>query len=680
MDRRRSFFVRALSSAALGSLLVAGCNRNPTAVSYLGDPEQDYYRQHATEIDFPNVCNANPETVTGSEPPHTIDDKEKWEPYEISLMEAMHIGLQNNDIIRTAGQFLISGNGLFTQGERVPSVYDPAIQETGVLFGGRGVEAALAEFDANFTTTALWGRNDSFSNAPGIGTFSQETAGVDMSLSKAFAHGGIVGLTHNVDYLGSSIPGQTFPSYYSGNVGLNYQLPLLAGAGTEFTRIAGPIAKSFGGISGVSQGVVIARINQDIALADFDLNIRVLTQDIENAYWDLYLAYRNFDTAVIANRSALVTWRIANTQFREGAVNRADAAQARDQLFATKTASDNARSAIYSRETALRRLIGLPVNDGRILRPADMPVTVKLVPDWYSSLNDALTYRVELRRQKWNVKSLELQLRAANSLTRPRLDALAGYQVNGYGDDLLAYNGSSNLYSSISGNNLTGWNLGAQFNMPLGFRSAHAQVRNYEIRLAKAHQLLKVQEEEVSQELAAAFQELTRSYNAAKQNLNRLIAAEENVKFLEPRLLEEILFDEFLRAQLRRADAQVAYYASLVDYNKSLVNLQYRKGTILEYNNIRLVEGPWNSEAYLDAERQHMDRAYGVDVSDKLISLPEEFATPAPTANVQFTAPGAAALSNPTPAFEGEMMPPIEPAPAPGPDPIAPKPAKKAEE
>lgn len=667
MVRRRHFFAGALSSAALGTLLVTGCNRNPAAVSFLGDPDNDYYRTHATEIDFPNVSNANPETVSGSEPPHTIASREKWEPREISLMEAMQIGLQNNDIIRSGAQFLSPGNQLYTAGEAVPSVYDPSIQETGVLFGVKGVEAALAAFDANFTTSITGGRNTVFPNSLAAPyQFDQSTGQLNANLSKNFAHGGLINVTHNINYLSQPVAGQRFPSSYTGNLGVNYQLPLLAGAGTEFTRIAGPIAQSFGGISGVNQGVVIARINQDISLANLDNNLRILTQDIEYAYWDLYLAYRTFDAAVRAYQAALETWRISDTKFREGELPRADAAQARDQLYLTKTASLNSRSAIYSRETALRRLIGLPVNDGTILRPLDAPVSVELVPDWFCSLNEALTYRVELRRQKWTVKSLELQLRAARSLTRPRLDAIAGYQINGFGDDLLGYNGNSNLYSSILTGQGDAYSVGAQFNMPLGFRSAHAQVRNYEIRLSKAQQVLKVQEEEISQELAASFQELTRSFATAKSNLNRFLAAEENVRFLEPRFRErDILVDDFVRAQSRRAEAQVAYYSSLVDYNRSLVNLQFRKGTILEYNNIKLVEGPWATEAYIDAERRHLERAYGIDTSEKVTPKPEEFAFPQPTANVQFTAPGATALSMPDGA-PGEEIGHPDAAPQPG--------------
>ena len=42
---------------------------------------------------------------------------------------------------------------------------------------------------------------------------------------------------------------------------------------------------------------MLARINTDIALADFEASVRNLVADVETAYWDLYLQYRSLDAA-----------------------------------------------------------------------------------------------------------------------------------------------------------------------------------------------------------------------------------------------------------------------------------------------------------------------------------------------------------------------------------------------
>src|SRR4029077_19629889 len=81
--------------------------------------------------------------------------------------------------------------------------------------------------------------------------------------------------------------------------------------------------------------------------------------------------------------------------------------------------------------------------DGRIIRPKDDPNTGEYLPDWNLCLAEALTRREELRREKWNVKSLELQLRAAKSLAHPQLNFISSYQINGFGNNLFNTNGGT---------------------------------------------------------------------------------------------------------------------------------------------------------------------------------------------------------------------------------------------
>ena len=428
-----------------------------------------------------------------------------------------------------------------------------------------------------------------------------------------------------MNYLGSNQFGLLFPSSYSGYVRAEYRQPLLAGAGVEYTRIAGPIAYSFRGITGTDQGVVIARINQDISLIQFEASIRDLVKDVEKSYWDLYLKYRLYDTAVTARNSALRTWREAKAKLDVGGVRGfrpADEAQARDRYFQTRSEAEAALANLYTAEIAFRRLLGLPVNDGTILRPSDSPVMAKFVPNWEVCLTEALTKRVELRRQKWKIKSLELQLKAARSLTKPRLDFVAGYQVNGFGDDLLRYDdddgvtnsGFRSAYGTMTQGDHTGWDIGFQLSMPIGFRAAHAQVRNLELRLAKAKEVLAAQELEISHELAVAFESLAANYTTAQSNFNRRRAAQERVRLFEAEVEAGTLtFDELLRAQASLASAESAYYTSLVRYNQAITELHYRKGTLLEYNHIYLAEGDWTPEAYRQALQRAIARAHALD-------------------------------------------------------------------
>jgi len=73
-----------------------------------------------------------------------------------------------------------------------------------------------------------------------------------------------------------------------------------------------------------------------------------------------------------------------------------------------------------------------------------------------------------------------------------------------------------------------------------------------------------------------------------------------------------VTLDLLLDAQRRRAEAESAYYRSLVDYNKAIMNVHYRKGSMLDYDGVYLAEGEWPGKAYFDALRQARKRDAGL--------------------------------------------------------------------
>jgi outer membrane protein TolC len=638
-----------------------------------GTEELDYYLDQATKIDYPSVYQSSPDEVTLSHEPRTIMGLNKDEIRDMSLEEVIRTALLNSTVIRAKSSFNSPGNAILANPGSAPSIYDPSIQSTGVLFGSRGVESALASFDTSFATQMTWGRSETVqnnpagNNLPGGSIFIGETGNFSSTLSKNFAYGGSLELGHQVNYLGSNSP-SLFSSSYSGHMNARYRHPLLAGSGTEFTRIAGPISASFGGLTGVTQGVSIARINHDISLTDFESNLTNLVKDVEDSYWELYLQYRIYDTNVSARNSALRTWRDSKRKLEIGGVRGfsvEDEAQARDQYFDTKATTQQNLSLLYKNESALRRLIGLSVNDGTIIRPSDEPVTARIDPEWASSVAEALTNRVELRRHKWNIKSLELQLLAATSLVRPRLDFVAGYTVNGFGDDLIDHNDGrkfNSFYDTLTDNEQTGWSTGFVMEMPIGLRSAKAQVQNIELRLAKARDVLSAQELEIAHEVGNAFQELAEKYMTAQTYFNRREAAKDRSELFEKKFrVGTQTLDLLLRAQSSLADAEVAYFRSLVAYSQAIANLHYRQGTLLPFNSVYMAEGEWDAEAYYDAYRRAKSRTYAFDASNRKHTEPAEFV------EASFETPSGDGYYNAEPlppsrpmTTESALSPPIE--------------------
>ncbi|MES2792119.1 MAG: TolC family protein [Planctomycetota bacterium] len=653
--RRSQFHLQLLSWLGIVSLTLTGCltTTKEGKVSYIGNKPLSDYLDQSMHVAHPVLNTDLGDIRTFPTRPRTVlerlDSNQIW---DVHLAEAIQLALTNNKIVRANDRSTVNGNSsrILTSPDSMNSVYDPAIQETGVLFGSRGVESALSAFDAQLTSTLSTGRtelvqNNIFNGAglPAGSTLQSDIGQMTTSITKQFGNGATLGVSHEVDYLQNNVPTALFPSNYTGNIAANLRQPLWAGSGVEFTRVAGPVGQNIQGLSGVNQGVVIARINNDISIADFEFSVNNMVFDVEKLYWDLYFAYRRYDSAVKNREAGEKTWQDAKVKFDLGAEG-GDGfleAQARDAYFDRVATEEASLALIDTLEGSLRRICGLPLNDGRILRPADDPITARFKPDWNSDLAMALTRRVELRRQKWNIKSTELQMEAAKSFTNPRLDLISSYQLNGFGDRLMSSRsadgvteeGFHNFYDSVLRGHQTSWNTGLQLSMPFGFRAANAQVRNLELRLAKARETLREQENDVIYELALAYQDLASNWSNAQTYFNRRIAAAEQASFIEQQRLQgkkEATLRDQLEAQAHQAQAETSYYQAIIEYTKAIAHVNYRKGALLEMNNIFLSEGSWDPKAYEDALARAWERTYSLKhpMENRMETDPAPFSSP----------------------------------------------------
>ena len=267
----------------------------------------------------------------------------------------------------------------------------------------------------------------------------------------------------------------------------------------------------------------------------------------------------------------------------------------------------------------MRYLLGLAATDGRLIRPKDEPTTAKVTFDWYDVLNEGLARSVELREERWIVKRRELELIAAKNFLLPRLDLVAQYRWLGMGNRLDGPNATTcdsrscintNAYRSLIGGDFQEWQLGVQGQINLGFRREMAGVRNAQLELVKEQAKLQEGELELSHQLAYAIRDLEANHVLSQTDFNRRIAALRQVDAVAAAYdTGTITLDVLLSAQQQLAQAESDYYRALVDYNKSIAQVHFRKGSLLEYNGVYLAEGPWPGKAYFDARRRSRARA-----------------------------------------------------------------------
>jgi hypothetical protein len=269
-------------------------------------------------------------------------------------------------------------------------------------------------------------------------------------------------------------------------------------------------------------------------------------------------------------------------------------------------------------------LMGLPINDGRTIRPGDEPSKAQIVFNWEDVISEAVTRRTELRRQRWLVKRRELELEASKKFLLPTLDMVGRYRWRGFGRDLLQNDSDKtnpldalgnvtpgpyfgDAFSNLTEGEFQEWQVGAEFSMQLGARRGHAAVRNAELQLARERTLLCEQEREVVHDLSNAIADLERAWKVMQTNYNRRVAAREQLEALtatEGYERDSAKLFVVLEAQRRLAEAENTYYRSVVEYNMAIKNVHFEKGSLLDYNEVYLQEGGWPAKAYDDAEQR----------------------------------------------------------------------------
>ncbi len=561
---------------------------------------------------------------------------------ELSLNQVIQRAMQHSTVLRDIGGVVLRSP------DNLQTGMSTRLQESDPRFG---MEAALSAFDAQLSATAAFHNNDRIFNnsffAGGATAFQQDLHDYEVELSKRTASGSLLSLRGISNYDSNNAPANTFVSSWNSWLEGEVRQPLLQGGGLEFNRIAGP-----GGSPGVYNGVLIAKANSDINHAEFTKSLRDFVSNVENAYWDLYFAYRELDARKKAMERALVEWNNAKGRQGAGTFELGEEALARQQYYQFKADVDEAlsgrllqgtqtqngssggtlqqRGGVLTAERRLRLLIGLLAADGRLLKPVEEPAMAEIHFNWSICMNEAISQRPELKRRHVTVKKREMELLAAKNFLSPRLDAVGRYRWRGFGHDLFGDGPQGGVApTSAIGNLANGdnqeWMVGVELTVPIGYRQAHAAIQNAELALARERAIQMEQQREVVSNLNGAIADAVRAWQAVQNNLNQYLAAKDYVKVLETRADDKQKdgSDRILDAHRRLLQAEIQFFRARAEYAVALKNVHFEKGSLLNYRDMRVQDA--------DAFETHQFAQAG-DSRSEIIEAPEP--SPSETNNV----------------------------------------------
>jgi hypothetical protein len=527
---------------------------------------------------------------------------------DYGLCDVLRTGLEHSAVLRDLGGTLLRSP------ESATTLQQPQIQQMDPRFG---TEAALSAFDAQLAAMASFNSNDRLYNnsfyAGGATAFQQQWDDYQIELSKKTAAGSQMAIRGVSDSDINNAPANQFVSSWNSWVEGELRQPLLQGGGMEFNRIAGP-----GSTPGIYNGILIAKVNSDISDADFQLALRDYISNLENAYWDLYLAFREFDARRNAWQQVAKLCEEKYPQHAESdrtSRNELEALLLEQQKLQLQTEMEDAMfgrllngtevrngstggtvqagGGVLSAERRLRLLMGLPATDGTIIRPIDEPVLAEIVFDWDSAVSESLTQRPEVQRQNLAVKKRELELLAAKNFLHPRVDAVGRYRFRGFGDTLLENgNQGGSAPDSAIGNLHTGnhqeWMMGLELNVPIGFRKGHAAVAHAELNLVRERTIQREQQREIISNLTGAFSDQERAFIAVKNSLAQYAAARKYLDAVIARTEFQSNDERHVDALRRAAQAEIQLARARTEYAVALKNIHYEKGSLLACRDLRI--------------------------------------------------------------------------------------------
>ncbi len=340
-----------------------------------------------------------------------------------------------------------------------------------------------------------------------------------------------------------------------------------------------PLGKNRGGL--IDRGnIEITKLNiKNADSASLD-RIEAALASTEKAYWDLVLAYKELKIKKGMLKWAEDLFNLDKARIKTGLVEKTDLYASEANLRQSRIGLLIAQNEVQSAMNNLK----LEMNDsspGKIVPREELKIG-KGEFSLGTELKKAFAHRRDYRRARNDIRVEDIQLKMKANSRWPQIDLVGS----------LARNGLSSQYATALGDVFEEDNptyfVGIRFSLPLGNRRARSEYNR--TSLEKARALVRLQK--VERLIVTEVNEKVRAIKVDRERAERQLKIEE-LQGLKLNA-EEKKFkygrsnsDTFIRFQGDLLKAKIAEVQALVDYRKSLVDLEETQNTLLAKWGIR---------------------------------------------------------------------------------------------
>jgi len=506
-------------------------------------------------------------------------DQTSAPPLQLSLGDAVRMGLQNNLDIRVAN-------------------YNPQLSEQDLLVRD-------AEFDPNFGF--LYQKQDLTSpsiNITDIGVIDpndlldiDSTAETLFALDQEFDNFNFAWfdpLTWGASWEAGMFLQRAQTSSRNALVPVTYFSQFQLAYNQSFLR-------NFGRDANRSQ-IIIAQNNYDISKSDYRDQVHTSLQQIEDAYWDLVFARQDLEVKRESLGLAGELLKLNRIKVEVGTLPPIEITQAEAEVANREQAVIIAENALGDAEDDLRKALNMPKEEnawGRPIVPTDEPTFVARAVDLPHELEEAYANRPDLERARLNLMNADTQMALDRNQLRWDLDFRGTYRLQGLaGDDLTVFTATGptvlpinedfgDSVNRLADADFDSWTAQIALNIPVGNNTGQANYLNS--RLSREQSSMTYENSRLAAEV-----EVRAAARGILSGQKRIEAAEKNVELQRKKVeAEQKKFEngmstsfQVLEFQEDLATALGDLNRALVDYHKSITSLEKAKGTLDKYLNV----------------------------------------------------------------------------------------------
>lgn len=445
--------------------------------------------------------------------------------------------------------------------------------------GAQQVTQAAAAFDAVAFATADWQKLDTPQPAGTIPGLSSDVQSENFTLATGVRKLTTTGGTVQAQVSGSF--DERVPSFFA-----------IANYNTAAIEISGnqPLLRNFGSDVNTAQ-ITLAKNAEADAQALLRQTMNDLVRNVEQGYWNLYLAQRQvliqqrlLDRTIV-ERDRLVEradFDVSPVRITEAnsrvELRRADLIRVRAQV---RTASDQLKRLINSSE--------IPLADETLVLPTDSPIDSPVSFSLLDAITTALERRPELARSLLTISDAAVRQRVADNATLPLLDLTAAIAVNGLDEDKVA-----DAFGNVLDIDFVDYVLGLDFEQPLGNRSAKALLQQRKLERQQSVIAYRRDAQDVVLEVKNALRDVLTSYELVGATRAARWAAADSLRSINVQedvgvaLTDEFLLDLKLNAQERLADAEFQEAQALANYMTAIAEFYRAQGVLIEQYGIEV--------------------------------------------------------------------------------------------